>query len=73
MRPASLMSLYGRFVRAMAWRSRCSFSGLSRYMVWRIGTSKPVRSMSVTMRIFGYSSSLYLSMICFRMSSISLP
>ena len=47
---------YGRFVRQMAWSSVWSRSGLSRYIVCRIGASKPVRSFEVTMRILSGSA-----------------
>ena len=45
--------LVGRFTRAIACSSVWSRIGLSRYIAYRIGASNPVRSFSVTIRIFG--------------------
>ncbi len=55
MRPCVFLSPYVRFVRQMAWSSVWSRSGLSRYIAWRIGASKPVSSFAVTMRSFSGS------------------
>lgn len=57
---AIFFTLRVRLTLAIACRSVCSLSLRSRYMTCSIGASKPVKSMSLTIRMLSLSSSIGL-------------